>query len=31
MVIRGVVKSATSKYLPNPVLELVSVVKGLGS
>jgi hypothetical protein len=31
MVIRGVIKSATSKYLPNPVLELVSVVKGLGS
>ncbi len=31
MVLRGVIKSATSKYLPNPVLELVSVVKGLGS
>lgn len=31
LVIRGVVKSAATKYLPNPVLELVSVVKGLGS
>jgi hypothetical protein len=28
-VIRAVVKAPTTKYLPNPVVELISVVKGL--
>jgi hypothetical protein len=31
LTIRATIKSATSKYLPTPVVELVGVVKGLGS
>jgi hypothetical protein len=31
LTIRATVKAATSKYLPTPVVELVGVVKGLGS
>lgn len=31
LVIRGVIKAASTKYLPTPVLDLVSVVEGLGS
>jgi hypothetical protein len=31
LTIRAVVKSPTTKYLPNPVVELVSVVKGMGN
>jgi hypothetical protein len=31
LTIRATIKSATSKYLPTPVVELLGVVKGLGS
>ena len=31
LTIRATIKSATSKYLPTPVVELIGVVKGLGS
>jgi hypothetical protein len=31
LTIRGIIRSASTKYLPTPVLELVSVVEGLGS
>jgi hypothetical protein len=30
LVIRGTIRSATTKYLPTPVLDLVEVVAGLG-
>lgn len=31
LTIRAIVKSPTTRYLPNPVVELVSVVKGMGN
>jgi hypothetical protein len=31
LTIRATIKSATTKYLPTPVVELLNVVKGLGS
>jgi hypothetical protein len=31
LLIRGTIRSATTKYLPTPVLDLVEVVGGLGS
>jgi hypothetical protein len=30
LVIKGTIRSATTKYLPTPVLDLVEVVEGLG-